>query len=442
VPPGKVSPGGLIPKSAILQAAPANFPARPLPSHMNSHRLRIVFAALIFTSSCLHGAPSLVISLPGVADRVRAQNPDLAAARLRIDEALGRMRQSGRLANPELEASVEHTPQFREGRIGLGFSQRFPVTNRLLLEKEISLTRVKAAEAEVRDVERLLVSEARQVVVEMLSIRQRRALLQEQAELSSELGRFLEEAAKIGEASALDASQARLEAAAFTVQARQLEAAETRAAGTLKPLLGMLPGAALTVQGRLADPFLPQGLADLSLRPDYQVASLDTMAAAQELALELAKRYDDLEAGLFVAAERSEDLPDGLDTDAIVGLHLRIPLPLWDKNEGAIEAARATEKRRQLESAALARSIHHEVAAAGEEMADWLKLLNELGETLLPLAEQQAAAAEDALRAGQGDIQSVFRSREKRLQLAAAKLDALREFHLARVRFETAVGQP
>ena len=49
--------------------------------------------------------------------------------------------------------------------------------------------------------------------------------------------------------------------------------------------------------------------------------------------------------------------------------------------------------------------------------------------------------AEDAYRNGQGEIQAVLRSREKRLQLLAAKLDALREFHLARVRHETSLGK-
>jgi outer membrane protein, heavy metal efflux system len=398
--------------------------------------------ALVFASTSLQAAPSLVISLPGVADRVRAQNPDLAAARLRINEALGRLRQSGRRANPELETAVEHTPRFREGRIEVGFSQRFPVTNRLQLEKEVSLTRVKAAEAEVRDVERILVSQARQAVVEILSIQQRRTLLREQADLSNELGEILNEAAKRGEASPLDAGQARLEAAAFAVQARQLEAAETRAAGTLKPLLGMLPENSLTVQGRLADPVLPQAEVDPSLRPDFQATRLDAEAAGQDLAIEQARRYDDIEAGLFAAAERSEDAPKGHDTDAIIGLRLKIPLPIWNKNEGAIEAAQATGQRRRLETLALARSIQNEVEAARSEMADWAKLLDELDATLIPLASQQADAAAEALSTGQGDLQSVFRSREKRLQLSTARIDALREFHLAQVRFEAALGQP
>ena len=74
-------------------------------------------------------------------------------------------------------------------------------------------------------------------------------------------------------------------------------------------------------------------------------------------------------------------------------------------------------------------------------MAEWTRLIGEIDSTLLPLAAEQTKLAEDAYRNGQGEIQSVLRSREKRLQLQAAKLDALREFHLARVRHETALGK-
>jgi cobalt-zinc-cadmium efflux system outer membrane protein len=74
-------------------------------------------------------------------------------------------------------------------------------------------------------------------------------------------------------------------------------------------------------------------------------------------------------------------------------------------------------------------------------MQEWAKMIAEINDTLLPLAAEQATLAETAFRNGQGELQSVLRSREKRLQLAVAKLDALREFHLARVRHETALGK-
>lgn len=397
--------------------------------------------AFALTASPLHAEPGLVVSLAGVGDRVRAQNPDLAAARLRIREALGRMHQSGRLANPELAAGFDHDPRWRERKFELGFSQRFPITNRLALEKQVTLTEYKASEAEVREVERRIIAEAREAVVNVLAIRQRRGLLDEQSRLSGEFSTFLSEIAAKGEGSPLDAGQAKLEAASLAVEMRQLDAAEAAAAGSLKPLLGMQPGESLHVAGDLPVPALPQAAADPSRRPDFQVARLEAVAAGQGVALEQAKRYDDVEAGFFAATERTEDAPEGYDREALVGLRFKFPLPLWNKNEGAIEEAQAKQERKELETVALGRSIRLEAEAARGEMAEWSKLLGELGETLLPLAEEQAAAAEDAFRKGQGEIQTVFRSREKRLELSAARLDALREFHLARVRFEAAAGQ-
>ena len=77
-------------------------------------------------------------------------NPELAAARYSIGEARGRLLQSGRLANPELETDLKPNVRGREFSFGVGFVQRFPLTSRLRLERAISQAEVTAAEAEVR----------------------------------------------------------------------------------------------------------------------------------------------------------------------------------------------------------------------------------------------------------------------------------------------------
>ena len=393
-------------------------------------------------ASPLLAQTSVIVTLSSVGDRIRSQNPDLAAARLRIREAVGRMNQSGRLANPELETSLEHNPRFREGTFEVGFSQRFPVTGRLQLEKDISLTELNAAEAEVREVERQLTGQARLAVVKILANRQRRELLREQSGVSGEFAKFLSDIAAKGEGSPLDAGQAKLEAASLTMEMRQLDAGESALVGELKPLLGMRPGEGLSVGGSLPEATLPGIAADPSRRPDFQAATLDALAAKQGVTLEQARRYDDIEGGIFTGVERSEDAPDGYDNEAIVGLRLKVALPFWNKNEGAIQEAEAKQQRKELEAIALSRNIRLEAEAARNEMLEWAKMIAEINDTLLPLADEQSAAAETTFRNGQGEIQSVLRSREKRLQLAAARLDALREFHLARVRHETALGKP
>ena len=398
--------------------------------------------ALAAMAYSLAAEPAAVVSLASVGGRIRAQNPDLAAARFRIQEALGRMKQAGRLTNPELETSLEHNPQFREGKIEIGFSQRFPVTGRLQLEKDVSLTELKAAEAEVREVERQLTGQAREAVVKILATHQRRALLRKQSGVAGEFARFLSEIAAKGEGSPLDAGQAQLEAASLAMEMRLLDTGETALTGELKPLLGMRPGEALNVGGTLPEPAIPGTAAEPARRPDFQAAKLDALAAKQGVALEQARRYDDVEAGIFTGAERTEDAPNGYGNEAIVGLRFKVALPFWNKNEGAIQEAEAKQQRKEKEAIALSRNIRLEADAARNEMQEWLKMIAEINDTLLPLADEQASLAETTYRNGQGEIQSVLRSREKRLQLAAARLDALREFHLASVRHETALGKP
>ncbi len=400
-----------------------------------------ILSVLAATAVVLHAESTVLVSLATVGDRVRSQNPDLAAARHRIEEAVGRMVQSGRLANPELETSLEHNPRSREGKLEIGFSQRFPVTGRLQLEKDVSRTELQAAEAEVREVERQLVGRAREAMVKILATRQRRELLSGQSGASTEFAKFLTDIAARGEGSPLDAGLAKLEGASLIMETRQLDATETALQGELKPLLGMGLNESLAVGGSLPPATLPGDAVDVSRRPDFQAAKLDARAAAQSVKLEEARRYDDVEGGLFAAAERTEDAPEGYENEALIGLRFKIPLPLWNKNEGALHEAKAKQAGKEQEAIALSRNIRLEAQAARSEMEVWLQLIREIDNTLLPLADEQANFAETTFRNGQGEIQSVFRTREKRLQLAAAKLDALREFHLARVRHQTAAGK-
>lgn len=382
-----------------------------------------------------------IITLNNVSYMVRKQNPDLAAARMLIEEASGRLTQAGRLDNPEFQSSVEHNSRLREGRVEIGISQRFPITNRLKLEKNVSLTELDAAKAEVQETERKLVGRSRVLVVNIQASRERRKLLSELIGVSTEFAEFLSKAAEKGEGSTLDAGQAKLEAAILSVEIPQLEAREAALIGELKPLMGLRVNDPIYVSGDLGNPTLPPEGLNPAIRPDLKAATLNSRAAAQHLELEKARRYDDVEGGLFLAGERSEDAPGGYEDEAIIGFQFKIALPLWNKNEGAIQEAQARKKRKDLEAAALRRNIDLAAQSTRNEMTKWKQLIEEIDQTLLPLAEQQTKFAEEAYRNGQGDIQSVLRTREKRLQLAASKLDALKEFHLARVRHQTTLGR-
>ncbi|MCU0796988.1 MAG: TolC family protein [Akkermansiaceae bacterium] len=385
--------------------------------------------------------PGVVVTLDSVGDRVRAGNPTLAAARLTIDEAVGQMKQSGRLENPDFDVELRHNDRFTEKGVEISLSQRFPVTRRLVLEKQLGTTLVQAAENEVREVENTLIGDARAALVRVLAIRARAALLDEQSALSSELAEFIDASAKKGEASPLDAGQAKIESARLIARRRQLAAEEQQAIGELKPLLGMATGELLHVSGGLPALDVPDG-SDASQRPAEEIARLAVIAAEQQAAIEHARRYGDLTAGVFVGAERFTDAPEPADKEAIIGVRFSVPLPFWDKNDGNIEAAEARAARRRKEAFALRQGILLEAEAARSEMLEWAELAVEIGDELLPQSKAQTTLTEDAWRKGQGDLITVLRAREQHLELAASRLDALLEFHLARVRYQTALGNP
>lgn len=405
--------------------------------------IKIPFYTLITSlllTCAAHSERALVVTFTNISDRVRAQNPDLKAARHLIDEAIGRMRQSGRLENPQLEFEIEQNERFIEGRIGIGLTQKFPLTQRLRLEKELGASEVETARAEIREVENQLAGEAKAALVRVLAVRERLQWIDQQSALAEKLATFLAESADKGEASVLDAGQAKLSSLQYASEKRRLAVREQQALGELKPLLGMRPGDPLWVSGGLPGLRLPVG-DKATDRPALEMARLAEEAAGTEVDLERARRYEDVKAGLFAATERSIDAPEGAEREEMIGVMFQVSLPWWNRNEGNIAVAEAKVKRRHAEREALHRKVALDAEAARGEMAEWAKLAAEVESSLLPQADEQVEVAEQAWRDGQGDLATVLRSREQRLELAAARLDAVENFHLARVRHQTATGR-
>lgn len=382
--------------------------------------------------------PSEILSFESIPSRVRSQNPELAAAHFRIDEAVGLAKQSGKLNNPTFDTGISRHTRSNEGSIEIGLTQQFPLTQRLRIENEISATEIQAAEAEVKNMERLLISEARQEFVKVLAIRDRKALLKQQQEIATELAGFISEKSRQGEISPLDAAQARLASLQLTTQERLLNTEETAALGKLRPLLGIAPETAVTLSG---NPSVFSGSKKPAIqRPDLSAAELQLRAAETSIALEQAKSKEDVTASFFAAGERSEDVPNGSDNETIIGFRLSIPLPLWNNNQGNIDAATARRNRKEQELKALGNHIHHESSTALTEMRQWAALISELDDKLIPLAKEQTDLLEKAYKQGQGDLQLVLNSRQQTLELLASKIDATREFHLANIRQQTSRG--
>jgi len=401
----------------------------------------VTVVALAFITFPLIATPEVVVSLATVGRHIHHQNPELAAARLTIQMARGRANQIGRLSNPQVETVFEGNRGFHETKFEVGFTQRFPVTGRLRLEREISQIEIKSSKSEVLEIERRLIGQARSIVVNILAERNRRQLLREQVALAGEFSDLVTKLAAKGEGSLVAVSQARVEAASLAIEIRQSNLVETSLVGELKPLLGMSPSEGLLITGTLPQPAMPPRSEAIPSRPDLDLARLGEQAAIKEIDLGIARRYDDLEGGIFLASDRSMDAPSGYGRESIIGFQLKVPWPLWNHHDGAVQEAHAKYQKRKIEAATLRRSIGLEAETALAEMVESNLLIGEIQNTLLPLAVEQVAFLENAQGSGLGEIQEVYRARERRLLVAANQLEAIRAFNLARVRYDNATGK-
>lgn len=382
---------------------------------------------------------ALDLSWEKLPERVRAHHPGLQAARLIIDEARGRRLSAGRLSNPTLNADWRSESRLSPMTGEVALEQAFPVTRRLALEKRLTDQLVAAAEWEVKETERKVVAEARQLAVRLLALEKQRTLRSQQLALAEEWADFAKGRAEAGEISSLDARQIELDAQRLVLESRMLEAQSVATLGQLKPFLGLSPDETLHLLGQLSPPTLPAVTAGDD-RPDYLLAQSKLAAAQTDQALAKAKKWQDVNVGLVGGSERQTFPGSVTERTGYVGLRFSLPLPFWNRNEGELAEKAASAERLRLEVEALKKQIAGEAGAARQEMEAHAAIVRETQERLLPLAAEQMEALQKAYESGQTDLQAVLRARDQHLQLQAATLDALRDFHLARVRYEAALS--
>ena len=403
--------------------------------------LHIAFLFLLVTALS-SPAEDLILSVEGAAHYARKHNPSLAAARLLIDEARGRLHHSGRLTNPEFEIEYSRHTRGRESALGASIIQRFPITSRLKSERAVSSALLAAAEAEADDAERLLAADTGAAAVRLIALKEQRDLRLAQLELSKTLETFLKKLSLAGESSQTEAAQVELESRQIEIDELQLAAEEARLSAELRILLGCNPEQTIRLSEKLAPPFTPQAFIVQNERPDVRAAQSKLLAAQAAVREQQSRRWEDIGVGASFSSERSADEPNPIETQRIVGIRLSVPLPLWSDNSGRVKEAVAAAARSEKELEAIQKAAAEDAAAARNAMEAYAKLLHELDSKVLPLAQQLEEQLRSNYSAGHSPLTDVLKAGSKRLELQRQRLDALRDYHLAKVRLNAAAFPP
>ncbi len=335
-------------------------------------------------------APAEGLTLRACEALLRERNPRVAEARAALAVAQAQVAAGTPLANPELDLSIfAGRADGVDAAVGWAVSlagARGLLRDRNALEAEVAALDAAAAEREEylamrREYAAVAVATARARASESL-LQSARALV----ELSDRL-------VAGASATALDAQEARIEAlraeAAHLAALGQAEEARARLGARLGLDAALVPACALpAIPAEAAEVRLIESHTGLAaLRARYELAE-------QELRLEIARQYPALRLG--PAYERE-------DGSSRYGLALGIELPVFDRNQVAIAAARA---RRESVRTGYEAEVERRLAAidaARRRIASRAARERLLSGSIVPAAGEALAQARRSLEAGSID---------------------------------------
>lgn len=382
----------------------------------------------------LESGPGEPLRLQEALAQALQHNPGLAAyseeIRAREAEAL----QAGFRPNPLLSFEAENV--FGSGDFSgtgaaettVSLSQAIELGGKRSRRRELAEAQTTLAQREYAVAKADIFAKTADSFIAVLAAQERLQLADELATLAKQVLGTVEERIAAGKAAATESVRARIQWRELEVTREKVRRDLAAARRTLAAHMGFAAadfGTAVGDLSRVAD--LPD-LTDLERLiadgPSISRRVADTERRHRVVALESARRFPDLEVGLGVRNLRESD-------DNALVLGVSIPLPVFNRNQGAIAAAgsrlgqaRAEERNALLQTQAALTGAGQEMAAAHEEA-------EALGIAILPAARQALEAAEYGYRAGKFGILDVLDAQRTMVEAQERHLDALATFHRA-----------
>ncbi len=408
-------------------------------------------ALILLSTLCMATTTGKEVLLQSTNDAIRMallHNRDLRVTEPDVEQAERRLLLSGRLSNPKLELSSKDDSignDQNQGNFEVAIRQSFPISPRLSRERELRKRQVSLAGAKFVKHAWRLAAVVDKTVIGLIATKERTEGQRAIIEINAEIVSFLQKQVVIGEASALDLSQAELVGRTLEQTVIKLTSNKKQESIKLKQLLGMEPDDELTLEKKLGLP-AEEPKKHLSFeeilerRADYSLALATINTAYAAVNLEKSKRIPDVEVSVFIERERSFFPTEGLSHNTMAGLGVSIPIPFHQKNADIMEQARFDRIKAERKSQALRFRVRNEYAQALRGTKDSWQLAKEASGEILQLAEQNLADFQSAYRQGQTSLLQVQRAQEQFLKQKNTALETIVNFHLTKARLREVMG--
>ena len=370
-------------------------------------------------------------------------SPELDAFSLDVRVAEARALQAGALPNPQLGLEVENVG-------GTGRRQAFEQTETTVFLRQLfQLGGTRAARRRAADLERELaawqyeaarlaaLTATQKAFVATLAAQERLALADERVAAASDKVSAAAERTAAGAAAPTARRRAEVELATIRLERRRLEQELAARRAALAATWGATHPAFSRVRGDLEPitPPPPLGALEAHLDDNPDVARFATEIDRRLAMLDLA-RADRIPDPLVGVGSRHFAAND----DTALVFEVSLPLPVFDRNAGAILAAGRDVEQAEAKRRATETSLRAELARAHAECAAAWARATDLAQEVLPTARASADAVRAQYRAGSAGRLEVLEAEHAVIDVRAQRLETLVVYHDARADLDRLTG--
>ncbi len=322
---------------------------------MNNCRFRIVLIAVCaFTGSWVIGVETNpVAAVPLTLDALVAEalekNPEVNFYKAEISAAKGEKRTATTWQNPELSSELGYK-RISGGLSGEGVAwsvalmQPFEYRGRIALRKAIANRQIELAELGYDQFRAALAGRVRSLGYNLLVAQEKAAAAQKVAERGQELVEVLVQRDPAGVTPLLETRI--IEASVIVAKKRAANAVKEAQVALYE--LNQLRGENLSAGVRIApvdlkfQPLAPvEELVKLARTNNFLVRTREIELAQQGLRVDLSRNEGKptISAGPFYSQEGGDEI------ERVVGIAVSMPLPLWNRNQGNVEVAKARQEQ-------------------------------------------------------------------------------------------------
>lgn len=374
-----------------------------------------------------------VLTLPQALEEAEARSPALVAARADVEAARGRLRQARFRYNPVLNVEVENFAGtgpysgFNGTETTASVNQRLDIGGRRKARMTLAEAQLAAQEYRFAIARAELGQQVRSLFAFGIAVRDNLALARENEERARELSRIARELVESGKEPPLRGLRADAALAQATAALRAAEADEVNARRSLAALFGVdTPPAELSGSDLLAPPRNVDAMATL----DVRLAEAERVIADAQLRQARAEGRLDPSIGVGVRQLRETG-------DRALIASLSVPLPVFDRNQGNIAAARSEIQSAEARRNSVLANTQAEIANARAALAAAEARVTALEGSGIGQAREALRLAQLSYRAGKSsliellDAQQAYASTQAEL-IAARRARAEAQATLAR----------